>query len=187
MTDSDELDSLTKFPAYTHIPSVTPHPINNPRGHSFQLSHIPCETPQWTTLPNHRHFQCGLELFNAGYYWEAHESWEGVWNAAGRQGLVADYVKGLIKIAAAGVKLWEGSSDGARKHLARAEELLLLTRTRVTEQFPETLTAESRVGQQLLCTLELVQALQSNLPDLPQPRSGQPRILLGKITSAAAD
>ena len=46
----------------------------------------------------------GCDLFNHGYYWEAHETWEGLWNACGRSGTTADFLKGLIKLAAAGVK-----------------------------------------------------------------------------------
>jgi hypothetical protein len=36
---------------------------------------------------------------------------------------LADLLKGLIKLAAAGVKAREGSSDGVRRHLLRAAEL----------------------------------------------------------------
>ena len=65
----------------------------------------------------------GFDLFNHGYYWEAHETWEAVWHACGRRGPSADLVKGLIKLAAAGVKAREGSSEGVRRHLLRAAEL----------------------------------------------------------------
>ena len=51
----------------------------------------------------------GLLYYNAGYYWEAHEAWEAAWVIAGRQGPTADFYKGLIKLAAAGVKLYEGN------------------------------------------------------------------------------
>ena len=43
----------------------------------------------------------GIDLFNHGYYWESHECWENVWNRVGRRGLTADFMKALIKIAAA--------------------------------------------------------------------------------------
>ncbi len=65
----------------------------------------------------------GRRLFQPGYYWEAHEAWEGLWHALGRSGPRADLVKGLIKLAAAGVKLREHNRDGLHRHLARAEEL----------------------------------------------------------------
>jgi hypothetical protein len=61
-------------------------------------------------------------LFNAGYYWEAHEVWEGLWHANGRRGATADVLKGLIKLAAAGVKVREGQQHGVRTHARRAGE-----------------------------------------------------------------
>ncbi len=65
----------------------------------------------------------GIDLFNHGYYWEAHEAWEALWHAAGRKGPIADFLKGLIKLAASGVKSLEGSSVGRARHARRAMEL----------------------------------------------------------------
>ena len=61
---------------------------------------------------NRRRIVEGIALFNAGYYWEAHEAWEGLWHAHGRDGPTADVLKGLIKLAAAGVKVREGRPHG---------------------------------------------------------------------------
>jgi predicted metal-dependent hydrolase len=66
----------------------------------------------------------GLDLFDNGLYWEAHEIWEGLWHAAGRRGTIADFLKGLIRLAAAGVKHREGRPAGVKSHSARAVELL---------------------------------------------------------------
>ena len=41
----------------------------------------------------------GVEHFNAGRFWEAHEDWERIWLAAETD--VREYVQGLIQIAAA--------------------------------------------------------------------------------------
>jgi predicted metal-dependent hydrolase len=62
----------------------------------------------------------GVRLFNAGYYWEAHEEWEGLWHAHGRRGPMADLLKGLIKLAAAGVKVRQGQKHGIVTHATRA-------------------------------------------------------------------
>jgi predicted metal-dependent hydrolase len=75
----------------------------------------------WRANP---HYLRAVDLFNFGYYWEAHEAWEGLWIAAGRTGPVADALKGLIKLAAAGVKAYEGRPAGVRRHARRALELL---------------------------------------------------------------
>ena len=67
-------------------------------------------------------FLHGIRLFNAGYYWEAHEIWEDLWHVEGRQGPTAEILKGLIKLAAAGVKVREGRENGVRTHCRRAAE-----------------------------------------------------------------
>ena len=46
-------------------------------------------------------------------YWEAHEAWEELWHACGRMGPTADFLRGLIKLAAAGVKVREGRPRGS--------------------------------------------------------------------------
>ena len=72
----------------------------------------------------------GFSLFVRGYYWEAHEAWEGLWIAAGRVGALAELLKALIKLAASGVKVRQGlghqaSAFGAKAgaHIAQARAL----------------------------------------------------------------
>ncbi len=72
-----------------------------------------------------RRFHRGVALFNAGYYWEAHEVWEELWHACGRRGTTADVLRALIKLAAAGVKVRERQEHGVRTHARRAAELLV--------------------------------------------------------------
>ena len=43
--------------------------------------------------------QRGIELFNAGEYWEAHEAWEETW-MPDRKGPDSGFYKGLIQVAA---------------------------------------------------------------------------------------
>jgi hypothetical protein len=111
------------LPPYSFVPGRFPHPFSDAAGHSHgraaaQLSRPDSEHWQ-TCLPYLR----GLDLFNCGYYWEAHETWEGLWHACGRRGHSADFFKGLIQLAVAGVKVREGKPAGVRKHAARAAEL----------------------------------------------------------------
>jgi hypothetical protein len=65
-----------------------------------------------------------FDLFNHGYYWEAHETWESLWHGCGRSGRTADFLKALIKLAAAGVKVREGQPAGVRSHARRAAQLV---------------------------------------------------------------
>jgi predicted metal-dependent hydrolase len=41
----------------------------------------------------------GVDLFNRGLYWEAHEAWEGAW-MPDRRGADGGFYKGLIQVAA---------------------------------------------------------------------------------------
>jgi predicted metal-dependent hydrolase len=41
----------------------------------------------------------GIELFNSGHYWEAHEAWEESW-MPDRKGSEGGFYKGLIQVAA---------------------------------------------------------------------------------------
>ncbi len=41
----------------------------------------------------------GIELFNRGDFWEAHEAWEGAWTPD-RHGPESGFYKGLIQVAA---------------------------------------------------------------------------------------
>src|SRR5665213_1163472 len=96
--------SKTPFPVYAFVPGMHPHPVTDSRGHSFGRAHtIPDPLNPEHPESSHEYLEA-IDLFNAGYYWEAHETWEGLWIAAKREGLLADFIKGLIKLAAAGVK-----------------------------------------------------------------------------------
>ena len=112
------------LPPYSYVSRHFPHPTREVGGHSYG-----CEEPkisidyesQWQVCDPYR---WGIDLFNCGYYWEAHESWEAVWHGAGRRGPIADFCKALIKLAAAGVKAREGRVNGVRQHAKRAKQLL---------------------------------------------------------------
>jgi hypothetical protein len=75
-------------------------------------------------LAGHPEWLHALDLFNAGYAWEAHEAWEHFWHALGRTTPEARLVQGLIHLAAACVKIREGKPAGVTKHTRRARELL---------------------------------------------------------------
>jgi hypothetical protein len=111
------------LPAYAFIPGRFPHPTSDPAGHSYGVELVPppaIEPERWQASRTYLH---GIDLFNAGYYWESHVQFEALWFAAGRRGVLADFLKGLIKLAAAGVKHLEGRPRGVRSHACRAVAL----------------------------------------------------------------
>ncbi len=112
------------LPPYSYVPGRFPHPHSDPNGHSYGRPPAPASRPDPDAWPSCVAYLRGIDLFNHGYYWEAHEAWESLWHACGRAGPLADFFKALIQLAVAGVKLREGRGDGARWHARRAEELL---------------------------------------------------------------
>jgi hypothetical protein len=100
-----------------------PHPTTDPAGHSFGRRHDQAPTPGAEGWQACQPYLFGLDLLNHQFFWEAHETWEPLWHANGRKGVVADFLKGLIKLAAAGVKHLEGVPRGTATHARRAADL----------------------------------------------------------------
>lgn len=97
------------------MPGVHPHPVRDPDGHSYQPQprsnrHAPWEESAWRTVAE---WLFGVDLFNAFFFWEAHESWEGLWAAKPRHSVPARMLQGLIQVAAALLKIHLGSLAGA--------------------------------------------------------------------------
>jgi hypothetical protein len=123
MTDAPRYAPEIPFPPYSYVSGHWPHPLRDPAGHSFGTIHAPASLPDQSEWQGCREYCYAVDLWNAGFYWEAHEHWEALWHAAGRTGATADFFKGLIKLAAAGVKVREGRTEGVLRHLERARQL----------------------------------------------------------------
>ena len=114
-------------PDYTYVPGTsTPHPIRDPKGHSYgrkpnNLSGVKVLSP--ATWAENRTYLLSIDYFNLGYYWEAHEEWERLWRVTGQETTPGHFLKGLIKLSAAGVKVRERSIHGVRRHAASAGEV----------------------------------------------------------------
>src|SRR6478672_7546301 len=122
-TDIPRYCAERALPPYSYVPGLAPHPTSDPRGHSFRV-HAPLAVAlEENAFRNNEIYLYAIDLFNHDFYWESHEAWEALWHAAGRKGVAADFLKGLIKLAAAGVKAREGRAAGVRQHAARAGEL----------------------------------------------------------------
>jgi hypothetical protein len=117
----DEEGRKFDLPPYAFVPGGPwPHPTSSPHGHSFGWQEPrpqPISTIGWQESEQYLR---GVALFEAGYYWEAHEAWEALWHAEGRRGPTADVLKGLIKLAAAGLKVRQAQRHGIITHATRA-------------------------------------------------------------------
>jgi hypothetical protein len=122
--------STREFPPYRHIPGSTPHPTRDPDGHSFgdtagrlpDLNHA-----DWRGCES---FLYGIDLFNAGYWWEAHEVLEGLWHAAGIGTPAAHVLQAIIQCAAAHLKTATGRTTGARRLFEQAHKHVLWRKDR---------------------------------------------------------
>lgn len=107
------------FPRYAYLPGEGPHPVRDPGGHSYGVPPVLVRASL-----DSEEFAWGQDLFNHGYYWEAHEAWEGLWQVASRGSPLRAFLKGLILLSATGVKIREGKRTPAMRHAGRAGALL---------------------------------------------------------------
>jgi hypothetical protein len=109
------------LPPYAYVPGRFPHPTRDPEGHRYGAKLARPERIDPVRWRECQAYLAGVDLFNHGYYWEAHEAWESAWHACGRKGAVGDFLRGLIKLAAAGCKAREQRPAGVRRLAAGAE------------------------------------------------------------------
>ncbi|MCF7804406.1 MAG: DUF309 domain-containing protein [Candidatus Marinimicrobia bacterium] len=154
------------LPEYTFIPGEAPHPINDPEGHSYgkpEPSPASLDPGNWKQSGS---YLFGIDLFNHGFYWEAHEEWEGLWHATGHTTGAGDFLKGLIKLAAAGVKMRQRNEHGKTKHSGDAGEIFRNFQERGIEKY---------VGLSLQTLVEFARDIGGH-PDLDsQPDPWEPK------------
>ncbi|MEI9415673.1 DUF309 domain-containing protein [Mesorhizobium sp. Cs1321R2N1] len=153
------------FPAYAYLPGRQPHPVRDPAGHSYLAEPMPVTTD--AALGSDPFFW-GLDLFNHGYYWEAHEAWEGLWQVADRGSPSRMFFKALILLSAAGVKIREGKTAAAVRHSRRAA--LLFRRLRG----PSEHIVENALGLPPAILADYTEAA-TEAPALQDAPLGQPR------------
>ena len=110
------------FPAYRFVSGKTPHPTRDQDGHSYNKPPVqlaPFDPEDWYACEEYLY---GIDLFNHGYWWEAHEALEAVWAAAGRRTETGLFIQGLIQIAAAHLKRLQGFDDVAMRMAAAGLE-----------------------------------------------------------------
>lgn len=71
-----------------------------------------------------RHFRAGIERFNRGEFFEAHEEMEDAMNLLEDDTHDWDFFRGLLRAAVANHKLGQGEPASATIHLRAAQELL---------------------------------------------------------------
>lgn len=121
------------FPAYRYRPFQSgpahPHPRNDPHGHSYadEDEYLPHFSPgDWSCC---KLYLYAIDLFNHGYWWEAHEALETIWHAAGQRSTVCGrFVQGLIQLAGAQLKRFIDEPGGAQSLTRSGCEKLALVK-----------------------------------------------------------
>jgi len=103
------------FPPYAFLPGRDPHPTRDPGGHAFGREepgalHLAAE--RWR---ENEPYLFGVDLYNHGFLWEAHEAWESVWHPSKPDRQQALYLQGLIQCAAAWLKIPMGQPRGLER------------------------------------------------------------------------
>ncbi len=114
-----------EFPPYRFVPGKAPHPFAHEGGwgHGVERPNPAfVHRGDWENSPS---FLAGVDLFNRGWWWEAHETWEVLWHVVeGRDEVQHQLLKGLIQLAACSLNRERGSDAGATRLLHSACELL---------------------------------------------------------------
>ncbi len=116
-----------------------------------------------------------IDLFDRGYYWEAHEQWEFLWRRHGRDSLAGRMAYGLIALAAAGVKVRMGSAEGLRRHAERASGIFMA----VAEESPVVL------GLPVAALIAFADGIAREGVCRPAAMGAPPEAVLGALPAAA--
>ena len=112
--------------------------------------------------------QLGVDLYNAGYYWNAHEAWEEVWLESERG--MRNFYQGLIQVSAGFVHVTRGRYPGAVKLLGEGIAKL--------ERYPRRF-----MGLDLASLVEGARAARQRLLELGEARIAEfDRTLIPSIT-----
>ncbi len=115
------------FPPYRYIEGESPHPTLHPEGHSRNAAPdatAPVAPDAWRDSPA---YLFGIDLYNHGYWWEAHESLEALWQTTDKRGVQGRFLQGLIHMSAAHIKLHVRRPHGVSHYLTRGTRYLRFT------------------------------------------------------------
>lgn len=101
-----------ELPATRFVPGRHPHPRRSPQGSLYGAAPFPAGLPaaDWRRDAS---WLAGVDLYHAGYLWEAHEAFEAVYFAATDPAHRA-LVQALIQLAAAELNAHRGLARGVR-------------------------------------------------------------------------
>jgi len=107
------------MPEYRHLPFKTPHPYMDEGGHSYGQ-----DLPKVESFDEQNWQRCdtylfAIDLFNQGYWWEAHELLKQVCYCVGRDSQIGSFLEAVIQIAAGELKHFMQEEQGAQALIER--------------------------------------------------------------------
>lgn len=133
MVDRPRYDYDLRFPDRAFIPGRMAHPRRSGANPSETTAFPEAIGSDALPARRDRALRRGLDLFNHGYFWEAHEAWEEPWQGLRRDSAEALHLQGLIRLAAAALKLVMEEAAGVAAHAVWCEA----TFTRLQGSTPE--------------------------------------------------
>ncbi len=101
------------LPEYRHLPFQNAHPFLDESGHSYGEKLSPPGSFGSENWQECEEYLYSIDLFNHGFWWEAHERLKHVSIGAGRESETGQFVQGLIQVAAALLKHFMQEEQGA--------------------------------------------------------------------------
>ena len=102
------------LPVQAYVPGETPRPETSPAFDAAAAAPSHTDPDNWATNATYLY---GVALYEAAFFWEAHEVWEPVWMHAPPNSTHRALVQGLIQLANACLKLRMGRGNAARRLL----------------------------------------------------------------------
>jgi hypothetical protein len=114
MDDPPRYQPLRALPAAPYVPGRGTRPISDDQ---VALREPLLGAARWAEQAE---YLWGVDLYNGGFFWEAHEAWERLWRASEPDTLQHAYLQGLIQCTAACLKITQHEPDAAQRIAARA-------------------------------------------------------------------
>lgn len=128
--------------------------------HRQDLPHFKAQKLNSKNWTSHEAYLYGIDLFNHAFLFEAHEVWEELWFVCGTQSQEGQFLKSLIQLAAAQLKLNLQQSRPAERLMETAKKIL----EKISSEQSETLY----LGLSLTSLIEELK--QNRLPSQLKPK-----------------
>ncbi len=109
------------LPDRAFVPGAMPRPETSPAFDAADAAPTVTDPEHWRENATYLY---GATLYEAGFFWEAHEVWEPVWMRAHPNSRERTLLQGLIQLANAALKLRMDRTSAARRLAAAAEQHL---------------------------------------------------------------